>query len=106
MLQDSEVGEEFLPQQWLRQNKGVPNVYFELLESSFTFLGPNELPTASEDVEEGETFVGRSRDKHVQCGDAPRELLDFFPSPRGLYVEDGLDFLQVRLNSSLTHHEV
>ena len=83
----------------------MPKVYLELLESSFTFLGPNELLIASEDVEEGETLVGRTRDKPIQRGDAPRELSDFFPSLRGLHVEDGLDFLRVGFNSSLTHHE-
>ena len=83
----------------------MPKVYLELLESSFTFLGPNELLTASEDVEEDETLVGRPRKKPVQWGDAPYELLDFFSSPRGLHVEDNLDFLWVSFNSSLTHHE-
>ena len=83
----------------------MPKVYLELLESSFTFLGTSELLTASEDGEGGETLVGRPRNKPVQCDDAPHELLDFFPSPKGLHVEDRLDFLRVGLNSSLTHHE-
>ena len=83
----------------------MPEVYLELLESSFTFLGPNELLIASEHVKEGKILVGRPRDKPVQCGDAPSELLDFFPSPSGLHVEDSMDFLWVGFNSSLTHHE-
>ena len=83
----------------------MPKVYLELLESSFTFIGPNELLTASEDVEQGETLVGRPRNKPIQCDDAPHELLDFFPSPKGLHVEYILDFVQVCFNSSLTHHE-
>ena len=83
----------------------MPKVDLELLEGSFTFLGPGELLTAAKNVEEGETLISRSRDKPVQCSDASRELLDFFPSPRRPHVDDGLDFLRVSLNSSLIHDE-
>ena len=83
----------------------MPKIGFKLLESSFTFLGSSELLTASENVEERKTFISQPRDKLVQCGDAPCEFLNFFPSPRGLHVEDGLDFLRVSLNSSLTYHK-
>ena len=77
----------------------------EFLEGSFIFLGPGELLTATKNVEEGDTFISRSRDKPVQCSDAPREFLDIFPFLRGTHVEDGLDFLRIRRYSSLTRHE-
>ena len=58
MLRNYEVSEELLPRQWFRQNWGVPEIGFELLEGPFTFLGPNELLLAMKNVKEWETLVG------------------------------------------------
>ena len=57
MLGHSEVSEKLFPRQWLHQNQGMPEVSSKLLEGPFAFVGPCELFTAAESVEEREALI-------------------------------------------------
>ena len=65
MLEHYEVGEEPFSGQWFCQNQGMPKIDLELVEGSFTFVGPDKLLAATKNVEEGETLVSRPGDKLV-----------------------------------------
>ena len=75
----------------------MPKIDLELMKGSFTFFDPDKLLAVMKNVEERETLISRPRYIPVQRSNAPRELLDFFPSPMGPHVEDSLDLLRLFL---------
>ena len=70
----------------------MPKIDFELLEGSFTFLGPINSLQPQRTLKKGRHFSVERETNLFNAAMHPVSFLDFLSSPRVPHIEDALDF--------------